>query len=147
MQYCIFQYFSRRWEYWREQTVCEWLAEDFSGGKKGGPIKPVEPPVDAVAWRLGLGCADPGRDLNRSEKVMNFQVFEYLRKAIVEVAHDAERDAVIGQSPERVPHPGTQPPRAGRVWHCRRVYGRMHEGAKGGGGDGGLLHAAHFTNS
>lgn len=50
-----------RWDQWKKQPLCDFIAEDGSGGKallnKGIPAA-ARPLLDEVAWDLGLGTAD-----------------------------------------------------------------------------------------
>lgn len=56
-----------RWEYWKRQTLLDWLRDDCSGGKVNPLLLPEHPTIDQLCWNLGLSSADrclagdPGR--------------------------------------------------------------------------------------
>ena len=49
-----------RWQYWKQQQVAEFIADDGSGGKKNEKMRKwlVKPNIDQCAWNQGLGSAD-----------------------------------------------------------------------------------------
>eukprot|EP00931_Biecheleriopsis_adriatica_P101767 TRINITY_DN76848_c0_g1_i1.p1 TRINITY_DN76848_c0_g1~~TRINITY_DN76848_c0_g1_i1.p1 ORF type:complete len:542 (-),score=118.17 TRINITY_DN76848_c0_g1_i1:225-1811(-) len=50
--------YEERWNFWKNQTVHEFLCEDYSGGNANPKFPVTEPTFDASCWSLGLGKAD-----------------------------------------------------------------------------------------
>eukprot|EP00931_Biecheleriopsis_adriatica_P010711 TRINITY_DN11177_c0_g3_i1.p1 TRINITY_DN11177_c0_g3~~TRINITY_DN11177_c0_g3_i1.p1 ORF type:complete len:1542 (-),score=309.17 TRINITY_DN11177_c0_g3_i1:132-4757(-) len=50
--------FEERWEFWKTQTVHEFICEDQSGGSANKRLPVKEPNFDACCWSLGIGMAD-----------------------------------------------------------------------------------------
>merc|ERR1719199_2361159 len=52
----------KRWTAWREQTIADWLADDWSGGNKDiakeWGLRKNEPVLDSLCWDLGISSAE-----------------------------------------------------------------------------------------
>lgn len=47
-----------RWDFWKRQTVHEWLCDDGSGGITNPLMLPRKPVIDEMCWDLGISTAD-----------------------------------------------------------------------------------------